>query len=1584
MANGMAPFQVPTLNNNNYDNWSIKMKALLGSQDVWDIIEKGYNEPADDDAFATLTPDQKTTLKDSRKRDKKALYLIYQALDDDGFEKISSASSSKEAWEKLQTSYKGSEQVKNVSLQTLRGEFESLNMKASESISDYFSRVVVVSNQLKRNGEKLDDVRIIEKILRSLDPKFEHIVVTIEETKDLEEMKIEQLQGSLQAYEEKHKKKHEFTEQLLKLQLKDMHESQRNDRNQRGQGRGRGHGRGGSRGRGRGWNYNNNNSNNNYEKGESSTRGRGRINPNSKYDQSQIRCYNCQKFGHYASECRAPNNKIEEKANYVEEKTDGKETLLLARKETDGGQANSWYLDSGASNHMCGRKDMFVELDESVSGNVSFGDDSTIAVKGRDDKNNFIAKVPMSKNRMFLINIQNDVAKCLKACYKDASWLWHLRFGHLNFGGLELLSKKEMVKGLPRINHPDQLCEGCLAGKQFRKSFPKESETRAKKPLELIHTDVCGPIKPSSLGNSNCFLLFIDDFSRKTWVYFLKQKSEVFEVFKKFKAVVERESGRKIKAMRSDRGGEFTSKDFQEFCEANGIRRPMTVPRSPQQNDVAERKNRTILDMARSMLKSKKLPKEFWAEAVSCAVYLSNRSPTRSEWGKTPQEAWSGRKPDDFNFFTQFEEDEQTMREQLDESQQELATPPTSPTSTTQGDSSPSSSSSGSQSERVVQRTRSLRDLYEVTERQDNLTLFCLFADCEPVSFQEAVQEKKWRDAMDEEIKAIEKNDTWELTSLPKGHKAIGVKWVYKTKQNAKGEIERHKARLVAKGYSQKAGIDYDEVFAPVARLETIRLIISLEAQNKWKIQQMDVKSAFLNGVLEEELYIQQPSGYEVKGHEDKVLKLKKALYGLKQAPRAWNSRIDKYFQENGFNKCPYEHALYIKIKDGDILIVCLYVDDLIFTGSNPSMFNEFKDVMMKEFEMTDTGLMAYYLGIEVKQQNDGIFISQESYAKEILKKFKMENYKPISTPAEYGIKMTKHEEGESVDPTFFKSLVGSLRYLTCTRPDILHAVGLVSRYMESPTTTHFKAAKRILRYLKGTIDFGLFYSVSNDYKLVGYSDSDWGGDIDNRRSTTGFVFFMGDIAFTWMSKKQPIVTLSTCEAEYVAATSCVCHAIWLRNLLKEIGLIQEEPTKVCVDNKSAIALAKNPVFHDRSKHIDIRYHYIRECVARKDVEVEYVKLQDQVADIFTKPLTSEDFLRLRNLLGGPSKVKDNEDSPEFGLKNFKSRTAASTLRQIQPAGGDGCFQEGTLNVEDDIIAAFPNLPNQRGENKGPRNIQGGVIPVVTYVGVKPTDKILTEEFHDSRLGQHAGPNFLGRRAVPESVNDVFFMEIAVRARGCIRETAPDPFCISQKCSQGTVSRRRNKVMERAPLPDTHIIRIVNIRELYGNDMPNGLCRKEGRDGLNVPMTLRCDKVKDADIDIRVSPMRVNSVSPSKNSAKQDQGGLSRRQSSTTIRRTIFAEITGQEVTCESFASRMRDPISESYCLGHEDRRNRVIVDMASSQNMPFHIANDDSRTSFIFLLNEARININFDDWIRWRFPFGLIVSMWMGQGRIN
>ena len=416
--------------------------------------------------------------------------------------------------------------------------------------------------------------------------------------------------------------------------------------------------------------------------------------------------------------------------------------------------------------------------------------------------------------------------------------------------------------------------------------------------------------------------------------------------------------------------------------------------------------------------------------------------------------------------------------------------------------------------------------------------------------------------------------------------------------------------------------------------METIRLLISQAAQFKWPIYQMDVKSAFLNGVLEEEVYVEQPPGYVKAGKEGKVLKLRKALYGLKQAPRAWNTRIDTYFKKTGFVQCPYEHALYVRKKDNDVLFVALYVDDLIFMGSNEKMVKEFKEAMTREFEMTDLGLMKYFLGLEVKQGESGIFVSQEAYAKNILKMYKMEDSNPVAIPMELGAKLSKFEGGDRVDPSKFRSLVGSLRYLTCTRPDIAYSVGVVSRFMEEPRHSHWKAIKRILRYIRGTESLGLYYSRTNEYKLVGYSDSDWCGDVDDRKSTAGYVFYMGDTAFTWLSKKQPIVTLSTCEAEYVAASWCVCHATWLRNLLHELKMTQHEATEIRVDNKSAIELAKNPVHHERSKHIDVRFHFIREKVKKGDMRMIHVASQDQVADIFTKPLPTALFENFKTMIG--------------------------------------------------------------------------------------------------------------------------------------------------------------------------------------------------------------------------------------------------------------------------------------------------------------------------------------------------------------
>lgn len=1340
----MNLFQYPRLTKDNYGSWCIRMKALLGSHDVWEIVEKGV-EKVDDES--SMNAAQRVELQKARKKDQSALTLIYQCLDDAMFEKVANATTSKEAWEILQNAFKGIDKVKKVRLQTLRGEFEKLQMEESETISDYFTRVLTISNEMKRNGESLSDTRVIEKILRSLPPSFDYIVVAIEESKDIDSMTIDQLMGSLQAHEEKLKKRRgkEPLEQALYSKVS-FKEREKNFLHGKEQGRGRGtfRGRGGFQGRGRGRGREDVNKEDENQ-WSSYRRGRGRSFQSQRGGKPQTQCYNCRKYGHYANECTS-SRQVEEKANLVEVEDGDELTLLMARHDEQEERIEPWHIDSAASNHMTGEEDLFVEMEES-KGNVTFGDESKAPVKGkgkilirakdgshqyisdvynvpnlksnilsvgqlleknydihfkdrsatiRNPEGKLIAKVPMTKNRMFLLNIQHDEAKCLKSCLKDHSWLWHMRYEHLNFGDLKLLSSKGMVKGLDQIDHPNQLCEGCLLGKHARSSFPKEATSRAKEPLHLIHTDLCGPITPPSYSKNLYFMLFIDDFSRKTWVYFLKEKSQAFETFKTFKTMVEKEKGLKIKSMRSDRGGEFLSKEFNKFCEDNGIRRFLTAPYSPQQNGVVERKNRTILNMVRSMLKSKKMPKEFWAEAVDCAVYLLNRCPSKSLDNKTPQEAWNGMKPtvshlrvfgsiayvhvpsqrrlklDDrsekhvfvgydkhskgyklYNPITrkvvvsrdvEFDEEEtwdwsikenerydflpMTDEEETGESSEEVQQPQ-SPTPTQE---SPSSSSEGEP------KTRSLQELYEVT---DEIPLTCLYADCEPLVFEEAMKSKKWRQAMDEEIMSIVKNDTWELTTLPKGQKAIGVKWVYKTKKNAKGEVEKYKARLVAKGYKQKYGIDYEEVFAPVARLETIRMIIAIAAQYRWKIHQMDVKSAFLNGLLEEEVYVEQPEGYIAKGQEGKVLRLKKALYGLKQAPRAWNTRIDKYFQEHGFTKCLSEYALYVKFANERILLVCLYVDDLIFTGNSQSMIDELKKSMTKEFEMTDIGLMSYYLGIEVKQTDDGIFISQEGYAKEILKKFGMDKCNPVGTPIEHKAKPSKHDGGEAVDSTQFKSLVGSLRYLTCTRPDILFAVGLISRFMEEPTTKHLEIAKRILRYIKGTVDYGMFYSTSEDFKLVGYSDSDWAGDKDDGRSTTGFIFFLGNNAFTWSSKKQPIVTLSSCEAEYVAATSCVCHAIWLRSMLKELHMEQEDATEIYVDNKSAIDLAKNPVYHDRSKHINTRYHFIRECIARKDVQVIHTRSENQVADILTKPINEKDFSRQRMMLGvGKSSLK--------------------------------------------------------------------------------------------------------------------------------------------------------------------------------------------------------------------------------------------------------------------------------------------------------------------------------------------------------
>jgi hypothetical protein len=439
--------------------------------------------------------------------------------------------------------------------------------------------------------------------------------------------------------------------------------------------------------------------------------------------------------------------------------------------------------------------------------------------------------------------------------------------------------------------------------------------------------------------------------------------------------------------------------------------------------------------------------------------------------------------------------------------------------------------------------------------------------------------------------------------------------------------------------------VDYDEVYAPVARLESVRLLLALAAHGGWAVHHMDVKTAFLNGELDEEVYVTQPPGFETPGSGGKVLRLRKALYGLKQAPRAWNAKLDSVLKNLGFTRCPSERAMYKRGEKSDRILLGIYVDDLIITGSSERGITAFKEEMKRAFRMSDLGKLSFYLGLEVLQNKDGIMVTQTAYAQRILEKCGMGDCNPCTTPTENRLKLTKNSTAATVDATEFRSTVGSLRYLVHTRPDITFAVSYVSRFMERPTVEHQAAVKHVLRYIAGTLRFGCWFAKgTEETRLTGFSDSDHAGDQDDRKSTSGLFFFLGSRPISWQSQKQKIVSLSSCEAEYIAGTGAVCQGVWLARLLGELTDEDTRKFELFIDNKSAISLSKNPVFHDRSKHIDLRYHFIRECAEVGKVEVKYVNTEEQLADILTKPLGRIRFQELRSKIG----MKENKIVPRI------------------------------------------------------------------------------------------------------------------------------------------------------------------------------------------------------------------------------------------------------------------------------------------------------------------------------------------------
>ncbi|GJY14086.1 putative ribonuclease H-like domain-containing protein [Tanacetum coccineum] len=507
---------------------------------------------------------------------------------------------------------------------------------------------------------------------------------------------------------------------------------------------------------------------------------------------------------------------------------------------------------------------------------------------------------------------------------------------------------------------------------------------------------------------------------------------------------------------------------------------------------------------------------------------------------------------------------------------------------------------------------------------------------------KEALEDESWVDAMQEELLQFKIQKVRILVDLPFGKKAIGTKWVYRNKKNERG----------------------------VARFEAIRIFLAFASYMGFIVYQMDVKSAFLYGKIDEEVYVSQPPGFLDPKYPQKVYKVVKALYGLHQAPRAWYATLSTFLLKNGYRRGTIDKTLFIKKDKHDIILVQVYVDDIIFGSTKKSWCDEFEALMKSRFQMSSMGELTFFLGLQVKQKADGIFISQDKYVAEILKKFDFANVKTASTPIETQKPLVKDEEASDVDVHLYRSMIGSLMYLTASRPDIMFAVCACSRFQVTPKSSHLSAVKRIFRYLKGKPKLGLWYPRVSSFDLESYSDSDYAGANLDRKSTTGGCQFLGRRLISWQCKKQTIVATSTTEAEYVAAASCCGQVLWIQNQMLDYGF-NFMNTKIYIDNESTICIVKNPVYHSKTKHIAIRHHFIRDAYEKKLIMVLNIHTDDNVADLLTKAFdVSRKLMEMQRLAGKKSLKK------QWMQKEYVSKQGRKPAKAEPSVHKDPLFDE--------------------------------------------------------------------------------------------------------------------------------------------------------------------------------------------------------------------------------------------------------------------------------------------------------------------
>jgi hypothetical protein len=973
----------------------------------------------------------------------------------------------------------------------------------------------------------------------------------------------------------------------------------------------------------------------------------------------------------------------------------------------------------------------------------------------------------------------------------------HRRLGHVAAETIRALVRSHAIQGISLIDDGQKVyCESCEYAKATRKVIKKEREGAIAEAFgDEIHTDVWGPSPLQTIGGRKYYITFTDDHSRYSHIKLLRSKDEAFQAYKDFSAWALTQHGVKIKRLRSDRGGEYTSAEFDRYLKEQGTERRLTTHDTPQHNGVAESLNRRLLERVRAVLHHSGLPKHLWGEAVYFVTWLKNRTSTRALGNVTPYERLHGLKPNlagvpewgqrvwihtdagskldgraveghwvgydkdsthahriywpgknsisvernirfapttvtiynapglanqQTNTSTttappappslppalppipttaqpqphnvalpqsdaeeEEEDDDEDVEDQLGPAlpgqyqstpsggkakQAKQAKPRTSesapgytqPTRTSSRKSKPSDymkrleAGEGTTGEEYtpdpgpgpnIKRRKKTGATAGFADDFADYGADCAFvtgviplvaeaisdAHGDPSTISEAQSRPDWplwQRAMDREMKTLEDAGTWETVPRPPGRNIVGSKWVFRIKRNADGSVEKYKARLVARGFTQVYGADYFETYSPVAKLTTFRTILALAAQKDWDIDSFDFNGAYLNGELneQEDIYMKNPPGYD--SDEETVKHLKKSLYGLKQAGRKWYDTLKRTLADLGFRVSEVDPGVFHTRAGGHPVIIAVHVDDCAITSSSAEALQDYKRKINARHSITDLGPIHWLLGIKITRDRDArtIALSQESFIDTIIKRFSLGDAKPIPFPISPSISYSAQDapadktEAARMAKVPYRQAIGSLMYASvATRPDISFAVSTLSQFLENPGEAHWEAAKRVFRYLSGTRAHALTYG-GDRHELVGYTDAD-GSSQDHRRAISGLAFLIDGGAISWSSRKQELVALSTAEAEYVAATHAAKEGIWLRRLIGELFDTINTPTTLYCDNQAAITLAITDNFHARTKHIDIRYHFIRHAVDSEVFVLVYCPTDDMTADILTKPL---------------------------------------------------------------------------------------------------------------------------------------------------------------------------------------------------------------------------------------------------------------------------------------------------------------------------------------------------------------------------